>query len=68
MIEIGTKVSFDPFEGIKGEGCADLKRTVCGTVTFVNKCHRWFLAEYEDGRKCFKFSDIGETVLIVEGK
>ena len=67
MIEVGQKVSFDPFDELTGFGSRDNKgNVVTGKVVLVNEPHKWFLVEYICGkaklRTSFKFCDVGERV------
>jgi hypothetical protein len=68
MIEVGQKVVIDPFAGIKLHGINNAPTNVPGVVVYVHKQHRWFTVEYDREHKMrvsFKFSDIGDTVRIV---
>ena len=71
MIKIGTKVKFDPLEGIKFYGCMERGVSeVIGTVVDINEAHQWFSVEYTPNgkdklRKGFKFADIGDNVEII---
>lgn len=62
--KIGSSVTFTPTaftEGTcsKGLGGAEVPRKITGTVTFINRRHRFYTVEYKiDGRtmrECFKF-------------
>lgn len=69
MIEMGQAVQFKPFEEITGFGTRDNTREpVTGKVIYINKPHKWFLAEYNwNGvkiRKAFQFWDIGKSVKV----
>lgn len=63
MIEVGQKVTFDPFAEITGFS-SDLNRgkTATGTVVLVNTANQWFSVKYANQRTSFKFSQIGENV------
>ena len=70
MIKIGTKVTFDPLEGIKFYGSMERGvEKVVGTVVSVNEDHQWFSVEYTQNEKTlrtsFKFADIGKNVEII---
>ena len=71
MIEVGQKVKFDPFEGIRdGRGLYIRPTKITGTVVEVHEDHKWFSVEYKDKenkkqRISFKFCDIDDTVKIV---
>lgn len=65
MIDVGQKVTFDPFADITGFS-SELNRgkQTTGTVVLVNKQNKWFSAEYGKfkHRTSFKFSQIGTDV------
>lgn len=71
MIKIGTKIIFDPLEGIKFYGSMERGvEKVVGTVVSVNEDHQWFSVEYTQNEKHtlragFKFADIGKNVEII---
>lgn len=72
MITKGQKVKFIPLKDIRVFGLGDDNKEVTGVVTYINKAHNWFLAEYDDAfggklRKAFKFSDIGQSVRVCNG-
>lgn len=61
---IGSKVTFIPTAftagtGAKGLGGSEVPRKITGTVTYINRRHRFYTVEYKiDGytmRECFKF-------------
>lgn len=67
MLKVGQRVSFNPNRDPKVFGVHTSKSTdrVVGTITYVNKEHRWFLVEYNDNPKIktsFKFDDWGSKV------
>lgn len=63
MIEVGQKVTFDPFAEITGFS-SDLNRgkTATGTVVLVNRANGWFSVKHGKQRTSFKFSQIGTDV------
>lgn len=63
MIEVGQKVTFDPFAEITGfsSGLNRGKRAT-GTVVLVNAPNQWFSVKHGNQRTSFKFSQIGEEV------
>ena len=71
-VEIGQKVKFDPFKGIRdGRGLYIRPIMETGTVVEVYDDHSWFSVEYVDNenrkqRASFKFDDIGYAVEIIE--
>lgn len=67
MIEVGQKVSFDPFEFLTGFGASNNRgKFVMGTVVMVNEPHKWFSVEYGNPkqRTSFKFCQIGVDVML----
>lgn len=68
IINIGQKVQFDPFKGIKGFDIEAFRgEMVTGTVVMVNELRMWFSVEYGNPkqRTSFKFCDIGKEVEII---
>lgn len=63
MIEVGQKVTFDPFAEITGFS-SDLNRgkRATGKVVLVNVPNKWFSVKYGNQRTSFKFSQIGTDV------
>lgn len=55
-INVGQKVRFDPYRGIKCYGAAEVSGEVEGVVVYVNPEHRYFTAEYEVGGQKFRIS------------
>lgn len=67
MIKLGTKVTFDPFNGVNISGFSKIvHRNVIGKVIDIYEDHKWFGVEYKLGdtiqRASFKFTDIGKSV------
>ena len=67
IIKLGQKVKFNPFEGTKVMGSMD-DTEVIGEVTHINEEKQWFQITYGKHklRRCYKFSDIGTEVQIIE--
>lgn len=65
MIEVGQKVTFDPFIEITGFS-SEMNRgkTRTGTVVMVNTPHRWFSVKHGNQRTSYKFSQIGTDVTL----
>ena len=67
MVNVGQKVRFDPFDGLKGTDINDFREYVKGTVVMVNERNKWFLVEWGDKlRTSYKFCDIGERVTVCD--
>jgi len=66
MVVVGTKVIFNPYDGIKGVDIGDIRQNVMGEVVDVNYAHKWFSVEYGCSamRTSFKFCEIGKSVNI----
>lgn len=66
-IKLGQKVKFNPFEGTKVIGSNDNCETI-GEVILINEENQWFQITYgkHNLRRCYKFSDIGTEVEIIE--
>lgn len=64
MLEVGQKVVFDPYKGVKGFDKEYYSRDVVGKICYVNYPHRWFGVEWGNPKQktSFKFSQIGEDV------
>ena len=54
MIKLGQKVRFNQFHYMPGGGGKD--GMVTGTVTYVNKPHRYFTATYESAGRMWNLS------------
>ena len=67
MINIGQKVTFNPFAGINGPNDVSRFNNTEGTVKYVNSRNRWFSVEWGEPktRISFNFNDIGKTVKLV---
>lgn len=67
MIEVGQKVTFDPFTEMTGFS-SEMNRgkLVTGTVVMVNDPHKWFSVKHGNQRTSFKFSQIGTDVNLCE--
>ena len=64
MIQVGQKVRFDAFYGIK-QSIEKVTAYTVGTVVYVNERHKWFSVQYgENQRTSFKFTEIGQIVTI----
>lgn len=64
MVQIGQKVRFDAFFGMKETYKKDQAPTV-GTVIYINQRHKWFSVQYgKNQRTSFKFTEIGQNVTI----
>lgn len=66
-VKLGTKVRFNPFEGVCITGLTPEKvEYVTGTVIELHRDRKWFAVEYElNGvrqRTSFHFADIGDIV------
>lgn len=71
MIEIGQEVIFNPIRDTSCFGGRtyfnDIR--VTGVITEIHASHSWFMVEYGTEyriRTCFKFNDIGESVVLVK--
>lgn len=66
-VRVGQKVQFDPWDDIKGIGIKDVCSTVTGKIVAVYPAHKWFSVVYGNHRlrTSFKFSDIGNEVVIL---
>lgn len=66
-IKLGQKVQFNPFEGTKVLGSMANNYTVIGEVTYIHEENQWFQITYgkHNLRRCYKFSDIGADVQII---
>ena len=66
MVEVGQKVRFDPFYGLKGQDINSNSDCVTGIVVAVYERNKWFSVEWGDPkqRTSFKFCDIGDGVTI----
>ena len=64
---LGMQVQFDPFAEMAGYGVEMVRKTVTGTVVYVNEKNRWFSVEYGDPKQRigFKFADIGRKVKLL---
>ena len=60
MINIGQKVTFNPFTGISGPNDVSRVNNTEGTVKYVNSKNRWFSVEWGDPKTItsFNFNDI----------
>lgn len=67
MINIGQKVSFNPFTGQGGTNDVTRFNNTEGTVKYVNARNRWFSVEWGDPKTVisFNFNDIGKAVKLV---
>lgn len=65
MIEVGQKVTFDPFTEMRGFS-SEMNRgkKVTGTVVMVNEPHGWFSVQYGSQRTSFMFTQIGKDVTL----
>lgn len=70
MIEVGQKVRFNPFHGVRQYGLGSVNDIVEGVVHYVHPTHCWFNVKYDNGGGTqligFKFYDIGKTVKLVK--
>ena len=62
-IKVGKKIRFDPYEGMRSYGIANVRGEVVGKIIDVYPEHRYFTAEYtvDDEKKfkiSFKFDDV----------
>ena len=68
MITLGEKFTFIPHwnESMQDTKQEKRKKTVTGTVIYVNPAHKLFCIEYPCGgqyaKETFKFTDVGNTI------
>lgn len=68
MIQVGQKVRFDAFCGMK-ETYKEEQAPTVGTVAYINQRHKWFSVKYgENQRTSFKFTEIGQNVHICQNQ
>lgn len=69
MIQVGQKVRFDPYVGVKVPSFGNVSSLKVGTVIEVHEDHHWFAVEYDVNdstmRTSFNFADIGDNVQVV---